>query len=129
MIFIVFSIRVVALKTWAQIMGGCCVYRFVQVFWWFEFVQTHENRAFEDCTADLQVKAKKDLSVWFILKYFCFPLNKVNPYLGAAIECVATLLCRLASRALGELGPRHASIIDSFIGTSLVVAGKNIIFN
>lgn len=50
--------------------------------------------------------------------------RQVNPYLGAAIECVATLLCRLASRALGELGPRHASIIDSFIGTSLVVAGK-----
>lgn len=49
------SPRVVALKTWAQIMGGCCVYRFVQVFWWFEIVSTHENRAFADCTADLQV--------------------------------------------------------------------------
>lgn len=36
---------------------------------------------------------------------------------------IATLLCRLASRALTELGPRHASIIDSFVGTSLVVAG------
>lgn len=49
--------------------------------------------------------------------------QQVNPYLGAVIEGVATLLCRLASRALGELGPRHAPIIDSFIGTSLVVAG------
>jgi len=97
------SPRVVALKTWAQIMGGCCVYRFVQVFWWFEFVQTHENRAFEECTADLQV----------------------NPYLGAFIEGVATLLCRLASRALAELGPKHATIIDSFVGTSLVVAAFN----
>lgn len=49
------SPRVVALKTWAQIMGGCCVYRFVQIFWWFEFVSTHEDRAFSECTADLQV--------------------------------------------------------------------------
>lgn len=108
----------VALKTWAQIMGGCCVYRFVQVFWWFELAQTHENRAFEDCAADLQVNKcyTKCLLV-------TFPYQQVNPYLGAVIECVATLLCRLASRALGELGPRHASIIDSFIGTSLVVAG------
>lgn len=47
----------------------------------------------------------------------------MDPYLGAFIEMIATLLCRLASRALSELGPRHASIIDSFVGTSLVVAG------
>lgn len=50
--------------------------------------------------------------------------KQVNPYLGAFIEGVATLLCRLASRALGELGPKHASILDSFIGTSLVIAGN-----
>lgn len=50
------SPRIVALKTWAQIMGGCCVYRFVQVFWWMELVPTHRDRAFADCTADLQVK-------------------------------------------------------------------------
>lgn len=95
------SPRVVALKTWAQLMGGCCVYRVVQVFWWLELTSTHTDRAFADCSADLQV----------------------NPYLGAFIEGFATLLCRLASRALGELGPRHASVLDSFIGTSLVIAG------
>lgn len=55
--------------------------------------------------------------------------QQVNPYLGAIIEGVATLLCRLASRALTELGPRHATIIDSFIGTSLVVAGKFLILD
>ncbi|GAB0092984.1 Aquaporin [Sergentomyia squamirostris] len=101
--------RTVALKTWAQLMGGCCVFRFVQVLWWLELASTHEGRAFADCTADLQV----------------------NPYLGAVIEGIATLLCRLASKSLSELGPKHAPLIDSFIGTSLVVAvvSKILAFN
>ncbi|XP_058984864.1 aquaporin-11-like [Musca domestica] len=97
------SLKEVALRTWAELMGGCCVYRIVQVFWWFEFAETHEGRAFEECNADLQV----------------------NPYLGAAIEGLATLLCRLASKTLSEKGPKFCSIIDSFIGTSLVVAAFN----
>lgn len=95
------SPREVALTTWAQIMGGCCVYRFVQVFWWLELAQTHEGRAFEPCVADLQV----------------------NPYLGAFIEGIATLLCRLASRTIHDLNIRHATFIESFICTSLVVSG------
>lgn len=49
------SIRSVLLKIWAQLIGGCCVFRFVQIFWWFEFAQTHEGRAFAPCTTDLQV--------------------------------------------------------------------------
>lgn len=52
------SPRDVALKTWAQLMGGCCVWRFVQFFWWLELAQTHKGRAFEDCSADLQVNTK-----------------------------------------------------------------------
>lgn len=43
---------------------------------------------------------------------------------GAVVECIATLLCRLASRALSEKDPKFATVLDSFIGTSLVVAGK-----
>lgn len=49
------SPRVVALKTWAQLMGGCCVFRVVQLLWWLELADTHEGRAFAPCTADLQV--------------------------------------------------------------------------
>lgn len=49
------SLKEVALRTWAELMGGCCVYRIVQVFWWFEFAETHAGRAFEECNADLQV--------------------------------------------------------------------------
>lgn len=50
--------RDVALKTWAQLMGGCCVWRFVQFFWWLELAQTHKGKAFEDCSADLQVNTE-----------------------------------------------------------------------
>lgn len=49
------SVKDVALKTWAALMGGCCVYRVVQVFWWLELTDNHEGRAFESCSADLQV--------------------------------------------------------------------------
>lgn len=49
------TLKEVALRVWAEIMGGCCVYRIVQVFWWFEFAETHKGRAFEECSADLQV--------------------------------------------------------------------------
>lgn len=49
------SFRVMALKIWAQLMGGCCVWRFIQFFWWLEISQTHQGKAFEDCSADLQV--------------------------------------------------------------------------
>lgn len=48
----------------------------------------------------------------------------MNPYAGAVIEAIATLACRVVSRTLSEIGPRHANLIDSFVGTSLVVAGK-----
>ncbi|XP_017838015.1 aquaporin-11 [Drosophila busckii] len=97
------SFKEMALRTWAELMGGCCVYRIVQVFWWLEFADTHKGRAFEECNADLQV----------------------SPYLGAVIEGVATLLCRLASKTLSVQQPKFSSYIDSFIGTSLVVAAFN----
>ncbi|XP_017959993.1 aquaporin-11 [Drosophila navojoa] len=97
------SFKEMALRTWAELMGGCCVYRIVQVFWWLEFAETHKGRAFEECNADLQV----------------------SPYVGAAIEGVATLLCRLASKTISVQEPKFSSYIDSFIGTSLVVAAFN----
>lgn len=48
----------------------------------------------------------------------------MTPIVGAIIEGIATCLCRLASKTLAEKGPKYANILDSFIGTSLVVAGK-----
>ena len=45
----------VALCTWAELMSGFCVYRVVQLYWWFELAETHTGRAFEEINADLQV--------------------------------------------------------------------------
>lgn len=48
----------------------------------------------------------------------------MSPLAGALVEGVATLLCRLASKTLSEKNPKFTSALDSFVGTSLVVAGK-----
>lgn len=94
------DIRRALLKTWAELTGGLLVFKYVQMYWALEISDTHKNKAFEDCTADLQV-----------------------PVLyGVIIEGIATCLCRLASRSLSDINPRFATAIDSFIGTSLVVA-------
>lgn len=53
-----------------------------------------------------------------------FKFLQVPVLYGAVVEGIATCLCRLASKSLGDLNPRFATAIDSFIGTSLVVAGK-----
>lgn len=45
---------------------------------------------------------------------------------GAAIEGSATCLCRIASKTISEFKPRFSTAIDSFISTSLVVAGETI---
>ena len=42
--------------------------------------------------------------------------------LGFAIEGVATMLCRLASKLLSDGEPQFAAAIDSFVATALVVA-------
>lgn len=49
-------------------------------------------------------------------------ISKVPVLYGAIIEGVATCLCRLTSKYLGDLEPNYASAIDSFVATGLVVA-------
>jgi len=94
----------VAVRTVAETFGGVAIFKYIQILWALEIAETHVGRAhsaaFDKCSADLQV-----------------------PVLyGAIIEGVATLLCRLTSKYLGDLEPKYASAIDSFIATSLVVA-------
>ncbi|KPJ12876.1 hypothetical protein RR48_10506 [Papilio machaon] len=95
------DIRAALLKTWAELGGGLLVFKYVQMYWALEISDTHKDRAYQECTADLQVPA----------------------LYGAVVEGAATCLCRLTSRALADLSPRFATAIDAFIGTSLVVAG------
>ncbi|XP_069684612.1 aquaporin-11 isoform X2 [Periplaneta americana] len=94
------DIRTAIIKSFFELSGGMLVFKYVQLLWSLEIAETHRDRAFSDCSTDLQV-----------------------PVLyGAAIEGVATCLCRLASKTLSDLGPRFSTAIDSFIATSLVVA-------
>jgi len=44
------------------------------------------------------------------------------------IEGVATFLCRIVSKSIGELEPRFGGTMDAFIGTALVVAGINSLY-
>ncbi|KAK9702153.1 hypothetical protein QE152_g30130 [Popillia japonica] len=87
----------------AQVLGGLAIFRYIQVLWSFELVETHKGRAFEDCSTDLQVPV----------------------LVGAFIEGVATCACRVISKILGETNTRVSNILDAFFGTSLVVAAFN----
>lgn len=49
------SLRVAFLLIWAELIGGLVVFRYIQLLWALEIVPTHKNKAFEDCTTDLQV--------------------------------------------------------------------------
>lgn len=94
------SLRDAFLLIWAELVGGLAIFRYVQLLWALEIVSTHKNKAFEDCTTDLQVPV----------------------IFGAFIECVATCVYRVVSRALSDINPKFSIVIDSFIGTSLVIA-------
>lgn len=94
------SLRAAFLLIWAELLGGLAVFRYVQLLWALEIVSTHKSKAFEDCTTDLQVPV----------------------IVGALVECAATCVCRIVSRGLAELEPRFGTILDAFVGTSMVVA-------
>lgn len=86
----------------AQVLGGLAIFRYVQLLWSLELVETHRGKASEECVADLQV-----------------PM-----VIGAIIECVSTCICRLMSKTLAQTDARFGSVIDAFFGTLMVVAGK-----
>ena len=48
---------------------------------------------------------------------------------GCIVEGVATLLCRLTSKFLSDKEPQYSAAIDSFVATSLVVAGMREFIN
>ncbi|XP_045478353.1 aquaporin-11 [Harmonia axyridis] len=89
-----------ALRVFGQLAGGLVTFSLVQLFWAMELVHTHKGKAFEDCTADLQVP-------------MC---------MGAFIEALGTCLCRLVGRWLSFTGNKFASLINALCTTVIVVA-------
>lgn len=45
----------VLLTIFSQVLGGLVIFRYVQYLWALELTETHRGKAFEDCTADLNV--------------------------------------------------------------------------
>lgn len=93
-------IGVALLSICAELAGGLIIFKYIQLLWALQLASTHKNRAYAECTTDLQVSA----------------------IIGTCVECIATCICRVVSRVLGELNPRFSTIIDAFVGTSMVVA-------
>ncbi|EFN85024.1 Aquaporin-12A [Harpegnathos saltator] len=123
------SVRIAFLLIWAEFLGGIAVFKYIQVLWALEIVSTHKNRAFGDCTTDLQARPSLLRGCIMLRNVMTIPINStrntvVPVLIGALIECVATCICRVVSRVLGDLNPRFSTVIDSFVGTSLVVAGR-----
>lgn len=85
----------VFLKILAQVTGAIISCRWVRRLWAVEMAATHVP----ECSSDIQVPV----------------------VFGFLIEAVLTCACRLFSRALGELRPKFASIIDSFFTTAMVI--------
>ncbi|XP_030757663.1 aquaporin-11 [Sitophilus oryzae] len=86
-----------------QVLAAFLTFRYIQVLWSLELVETHMDKAYEDCTADLQV----------------------DMISGAVIEATLTCFCRLASRILAETSWKYSHILDAVFGTLMVVAAFN----
>jgi len=101
------SLLETAVRTVAATIGGVVVFAYIQILWNLEVAETHVGRshssAWDICSADLQIPVLH----------------------GAIVEGVATMLCRLTTKVLTDKEPQYSSAIDSFIATSLVVAGFN----
>ncbi|XP_057670087.1 aquaporin-11 [Diorhabda carinulata] len=87
----------------SQLLGALVTFRYVQVLWSLELVETHVDKAYEDCTTDLQVETS----------------------MGVIIEGAATCLCRVVSRILGETNAKLGNYFDAFFCTMMVVAAFN----
>ena len=62
--------------------------------------------------------------MWQLHNNLC-SISQIPVLYGAIVEGVATMLCRLTSKYLSDKEPQYATAIDSFIATSLVVAGNS----
>lgn len=78
----------------------------MQVLWAIELVETHKDKAYEECSADLQV----------------------DMVMGAIVECVLTCLCRVISKILAVKAFRCSGFVDATFATVMVVLGKGLLW-
>lgn len=74
----------------------------MQLLWAMELAETHKDKAYEECSADLQV----------------------DMVIGAIVECALTCLCRVVSKILAEKSFRFCGVVDAAFATTMVVLGE-----
>ncbi|XP_050300751.1 aquaporin-11 [Anthonomus grandis grandis] len=100
------------LRTWkstlnvigVQLLAAILTFRYVQLLWAVELAETHQDKAYEDCSADLQI----------------------DMVLGAIVECALTCMCRVVSKILAEKSFRFSWFVDAFFSTAMVVLAFNL---
>jgi len=50
------SLIIAFLSICAELAGGLVIFKYIQILWAFQFASTHKNRAYGDCTTDLQAR-------------------------------------------------------------------------
>lgn len=55
------SLIVAFLSICAELAGGLLIFKYIQMLWAFQFASTHKNRAYGDCTTDLQARPTRPL--------------------------------------------------------------------
>lgn len=46
----------------AELAGGLLIFKYIQILWALQFASTHKNRAYGDCTTDLQARLNHHFS-------------------------------------------------------------------
>lgn len=49
-------IGIALLSICAELAGGLIIFKYIQILWALQFASTHKNRAYGECTTELQVK-------------------------------------------------------------------------
>ncbi|CAG9771076.1 unnamed protein product [Ceutorhynchus assimilis] len=88
----------------AQLIAALLTFPYVQLLWAMELVETHKDKAYEDCTADLQV----------------------DMVIGAIVECALTCACRVTSKILTEKSFKFSGVVDAAFSTAMVVLAFNL---
>ncbi|XP_066155285.1 aquaporin-11 isoform X1 [Euwallacea fornicatus] len=87
-----------------QLVAAVFTFRYVQLLWAMELAETHKDKAYEECTADLQV----------------------DMVLGSIVECALTCSCRVVSKILAVKSFKFCAVVDAFFATTMVVLAFNL---
>jgi len=71
-------LTVAFLSICAELAGGLVIFKYIQMLWAFQFASTHKNRAYGDCTTDLQARPNCQSSLDFTNRIYFVLLININ---------------------------------------------------